>query len=147
MDAMVVTLGGDSHRPVNVGQVLARLGEIARPAFVHPLELVRQLAHDATPAAAAEVLGTGGGGAVEAVPAALLAFLRSPDDPVECVHFAIRIGGHTVLDALRRYEGAVVLVTHDPGAVEALAPERVILLPDGTEDHFSSDHLDLVTLA
>ena len=52
-----------------------------------------------------------------------------------------------VLDALRHYEGAVVLVTHDPGAVEALEPERVILLPDGTEDHFSADHLDLVELA
>ncbi|MGW4214250.1 ABC-F family ATP-binding cassette domain-containing protein [Lentzea sp. NPDC004789] len=52
-----------------------------------------------------------------------------------------------VLDALRRYEGAVVLVTHDPGAVEALEPERVILLPDGTEDHWSSDYLELVQLA
>ncbi|MDL5158047.1 ABC-F family ATP-binding cassette domain-containing protein [Actinomycetospora termitidis] len=52
-----------------------------------------------------------------------------------------------VLDALRHYEGAVVLVTHDPGAVEALEPERVILLPDGTEDHFSAEHLELVELA
>ncbi|GGL93777.1 ABC-F family ATP-binding cassette domain-containing protein [Nakamurella endophytica] len=52
-----------------------------------------------------------------------------------------------VLDALRRYEGAVVLVTHDPGAVTALNPERVILLPDGTEDHWSADYLDLVELA
>ncbi|HEY2222439.1 ABC-F family ATP-binding cassette domain-containing protein [Actinomycetospora sp.] len=52
-----------------------------------------------------------------------------------------------VLDALRQFEGAVVLVTHDPGAVEALEPERVILLPDGTEDHFSADHLELVELA
>ncbi|MDD7964673.1 ABC-F family ATP-binding cassette domain-containing protein [Actinomycetospora lemnae] len=52
-----------------------------------------------------------------------------------------------VLDALRRFEGAVVLVTHDPGAVEALEPERVILLPDGTEDHFSAEHLELVELA
>ena len=52
-----------------------------------------------------------------------------------------------VLDALRRYSGAVVLVTHDPGAVEALEPERVILLPDGTEDHWSADYLDLVQLA
>jgi ATPase subunit of ABC transporter with duplicated ATPase domains len=52
-----------------------------------------------------------------------------------------------VLDALRRYTGAVVLVTHDPGAVEALKPERVILLPDGTEDHWSTDYLDLVQLA
>ena len=49
--------------------------------------------------------------------------------------------------ALRRYAGAVVLVTHDPGAVTALHPERVILLPDGTEDHWSADYLDLVELA
>jgi ATPase subunit of ABC transporter with duplicated ATPase domains len=52
-----------------------------------------------------------------------------------------------VLDALRRYEGAVVLVTHDPGAARALNPERVIVLPDGTEDHWSADYLDLVSLA
>ncbi|MFC7613971.1 ABC-F family ATP-binding cassette domain-containing protein [Actinokineospora soli] len=52
-----------------------------------------------------------------------------------------------VLDALRRYTGAVVLVTHDPGAVEALQPERVILLPDGSEDHWSPDYLELVQLA
>ncbi|MPY83051.1 MAG: ATP-binding cassette domain-containing protein [Actinophytocola sp.] len=52
-----------------------------------------------------------------------------------------------VLDALHSYTGAVVLVTHDPGAVEALEPERVILLPDGTEDHWSDDYLELVQLA
>ncbi|MFJ9778677.1 ABC-F family ATP-binding cassette domain-containing protein [Amycolatopsis sp. NPDC101161] len=52
-----------------------------------------------------------------------------------------------VLDALRSFAGAVVLVTHDPGAVEALEPERVILLPDGTEDHWSADYLELVQLA
>ena len=52
-----------------------------------------------------------------------------------------------VLDALRSYRGAVVLVTHDPGAVEALTPDRVIVLPDGTEDHWSPDYLELVQLA
>ncbi|MFE3193717.1 ABC-F family ATP-binding cassette domain-containing protein [Nocardia sp. NPDC059240] len=52
-----------------------------------------------------------------------------------------------VLDALRSYAGAVVLVTHDPGAAEALNPERVIMLPDGTEDHWSQDYLDLIQLA
>ncbi|MPZ65966.1 MAG: ATP-binding cassette domain-containing protein [Pseudonocardiaceae bacterium] len=52
-----------------------------------------------------------------------------------------------VLDALRQFSGAVVLVTHDPGAVAALEPERVILLPDGTEDHWSADYLELVSLA
>jgi len=52
-----------------------------------------------------------------------------------------------VLDALRRFAGAVVLVTHDPGAVEALAPDKVIVLPDGVEDHWSPDYLELVQLA
>jgi ATPase subunit of ABC transporter with duplicated ATPase domains len=52
-----------------------------------------------------------------------------------------------VLDALRRFAGAVVLVTHDPGAVQALEPERVILLPDGAEDHWSEEYLELVQLA
>ena len=52
-----------------------------------------------------------------------------------------------VLDALRRFSGAVVLVTHDPGAVEALDPDRVIVLPDGTEDHWSAEYLELVQLA
>ncbi len=52
-----------------------------------------------------------------------------------------------VLDALRTYTGAVVLVTHDPGAVEALEPERVIVLPDGTEDLWNESYLEIVELA
>ena len=52
-----------------------------------------------------------------------------------------------ILGALRRYRGAIVLVTHDEGAVEALSPERVILLPDGVEDSWSEDLSDLVALA
>ncbi|MCZ0731044.1 ABC-F family ATP-binding cassette domain-containing protein [Mycolicibacterium iranicum] len=52
-----------------------------------------------------------------------------------------------VLDALRSYAGAVVLVTHDPGAAEALDPQRVLLLPDGTEDFWSDDYRDLIELA
>ncbi len=52
-----------------------------------------------------------------------------------------------VLDALRSYAGAVVLVTHDPGAAEALEPQRVVLLPDGTEDHWSEDYASLIELA
>jgi ATPase subunit of ABC transporter with duplicated ATPase domains len=52
-----------------------------------------------------------------------------------------------VLDALRSYRGAVVLVTHDPGAAEALDPQRVVLLPDGTEDFWSGDYAELIELA
>lgn len=52
-----------------------------------------------------------------------------------------------VLDALRSYRGAVVLVTHDPGAAAALGPERVVLLPDGTEDYWSDEYRDLIELA
>jgi ATPase subunit of ABC transporter with duplicated ATPase domains len=52
-----------------------------------------------------------------------------------------------VLDALRTYAGAIILVTHDEGAVEALSPEKVILLPDGIEDSWSSDLADLIALA
>jgi ATPase subunit of ABC transporter with duplicated ATPase domains len=52
-----------------------------------------------------------------------------------------------VLGALRRYAGAVVLVTHDEGAVDALSPERVVLLPDGVEDLWNRSYLDLVSLA
>jgi ATPase subunit of ABC transporter with duplicated ATPase domains len=52
-----------------------------------------------------------------------------------------------VLDALRSYLGAVVLVTHDPGAAEALEPQRVVLLPDGTEDYWSEDYSSLIELA
>ena len=41
----------------------------------------------------------------------------------------------------------VFLVTHDEGAVRALNPDKVILLPDGTEDTWSEDLADLVSLA
>jgi ATPase subunit of ABC transporter with duplicated ATPase domains len=52
-----------------------------------------------------------------------------------------------VLDALRSYRGAIVLVSHDEGAVSALDPQRVLLLPDGVEDHWSAELADLVALA
>jgi ATP-binding cassette subfamily F protein 3 len=52
-----------------------------------------------------------------------------------------------VLDALRTFAGAIVLVTHDEGAVDALSPDKVILLPDGIEDQWSEDLADLIALA
>ncbi len=52
-----------------------------------------------------------------------------------------------ILRAIRAYKGAIVLVTHDEGAVEALEPERVLLLPDGVEDLWNAEYADLVALA
>ena len=52
-----------------------------------------------------------------------------------------------VLAAIRSYRGAIVLVTHDEGAVEALRPEKVLILPDGVEDLWSDSYADLVALA
>jgi ATPase subunit of ABC transporter with duplicated ATPase domains len=52
-----------------------------------------------------------------------------------------------ILGAIRSYKGAIVLVTHDEGAVEALEPERVLLLPDGVEDLWNAEYVDLVSLA
>ncbi|HEX5770227.1 MAG TPA: ABC-F family ATP-binding cassette domain-containing protein [Nocardioidaceae bacterium] len=52
-----------------------------------------------------------------------------------------------VLAAIRSYEGAIVLVTHDEGAVRALEPDRVLILPDGVEDLWNEGYADLVALA
>ena len=57
------------------------------------------------------------------------------------------ISREQVLDAIANYPGAIVLVTHDAGAVRALKPDRAILLPDGDEDAWSDDLLELVELA
>ncbi len=52
-----------------------------------------------------------------------------------------------ILGALAGYSGAVVLVSHDEGAVEALNPERVLILPDGVEDHWNPDYADLISIS
>lgn len=52
-----------------------------------------------------------------------------------------------ILNALKAYQGAIVMVSHDEGAVEALDPERVLLLPDAVEDLWSKDYQDLISLA
>jgi ATPase subunit of ABC transporter with duplicated ATPase domains len=52
-----------------------------------------------------------------------------------------------VLAAIRSYAGAIVLVTHDEGAVHALEPDRVLILPDGVEDLWNIEYADLVSLA
>ena len=74
--------------------------------------------------------------------------LKSPDvllldEPTNNLDPASR---EEILRALASFSGAVVLVSHDAGAVEALEPDRVLLLPDGDEDLWSDDYLELVTI-
>ena len=52
-----------------------------------------------------------------------------------------------ILGALAAYSGSVVLVSHDEGAVEALNPERVLIMPDGVEDLWTKDYAELIALA
>jgi ATPase subunit of ABC transporter with duplicated ATPase domains len=52
-----------------------------------------------------------------------------------------------ILGALAEYKGAVVLVSHDEGAVEALNPERVLIMPEGQEDIWNREYLELISLA
>ena len=51
-----------------------------------------------------------------------------------------------ILGALAEYQGSVIMVSHDEGAVQALKPERVILLPDGDEDLWKEEYFDLVAI-
>jgi ATPase subunit of ABC transporter with duplicated ATPase domains len=66
------------------------------------------------------------------------------DEPTNNLDPASR---NEILDALSNYAGAVVLVSHDEGAVEALNPERVLILPDGVEDHWNPDYADLISVS
>ena len=49
--------------------------------------------------------------------------------------------------ALSEWPGAMVVVSHDTSFVAELAPDRVLTMPDGTEDAWSDEALELVSLA
>jgi ATPase subunit of ABC transporter with duplicated ATPase domains len=49
--------------------------------------------------------------------------------------------------ALSTWPGAMILVSHDVGFVTELAPARALIMPDGTEDTWSDDMLELVAMA
>ena len=52
-----------------------------------------------------------------------------------------------VAEALSGWKGAIVFVSHDVDFVEKLEPTKVLLMPDGEVDYFSSSWLDLVSLS
>jgi ATPase subunit of ABC transporter with duplicated ATPase domains len=49
--------------------------------------------------------------------------------------------------ALSAWPGTMILVSHDVEFVQALAPQAVLMMPDGTLDFWSEDLLELVSLA
>jgi len=52
-----------------------------------------------------------------------------------------------LVEALRLYQGTVVLVSHDTDFVESLSPDRVMMMPDGSVDYFDESLLELVAMA
>jgi ATPase subunit of ABC transporter with duplicated ATPase domains len=50
-------------------------------------------------------------------------------------------------DALAGWEGSIILVSHDTDFVRTVAPDKVLVLPEGQIDYFSDDWLDVVSLA
>lgn len=52
-----------------------------------------------------------------------------------------------ILESIKKYQGATILVTHDPGCTKALNPDRVLLLPDASEDMWKEEYQELVELA
>jgi ATPase subunit of ABC transporter with duplicated ATPase domains len=52
-----------------------------------------------------------------------------------------------LLDAVSQYQGTLILVSHDAAFVEALGPDRVILMPEGDTAYFDESMLELVALA
>jgi ATPase subunit of ABC transporter with duplicated ATPase domains len=52
-----------------------------------------------------------------------------------------------VAEGLRGWPGSIVLVSHDAAFVRDLQPDKVLLMPEGTLDHWADDYLHLVELA
>ncbi len=52
-----------------------------------------------------------------------------------------------LLEALRVYTGTLIVVSHDTEFVEALSPDRAVLMPDGDAVYFDESLLELVALA
>ena len=50
-------------------------------------------------------------------------------------------------EALAAWPGTMVLVSHDREFVEALRPDRVLVMPEGELDYWTDDLLDLVAMA
>ncbi|MEX0742978.1 MAG: ABC transporter ATP-binding protein, partial [Actinomycetota bacterium] len=52
-----------------------------------------------------------------------------------------------VAEALATWTGSMVLVSHDVAFVRSLAPQRVLMMPDGELGYWDDELLELVALA
>ncbi len=66
------------------------------------------------------------------------------DEPTNNLDPASR---EAVGEALSRWPGALILVSHDTEFVERLSPTKVLLLPDADLDYFNDEWLELVELS
>lgn len=66
------------------------------------------------------------------------------DEPTNNLDPASR---EAVADALAKWKGTIIFVSHDTEFVERLDPTKVLLMPDGQVDYFGAQWLDLVSLA
>jgi ATPase subunit of ABC transporter with duplicated ATPase domains len=66
------------------------------------------------------------------------------DEPTNNLDPPSRAG---VARALAGWRGGIVLVSHDTDFVSELRPDRVLMMPEGKVDYWSSDLLELVALA
>lgn len=103
--AVSLAISSDRTAPLDPERFLAALDAChEHPAFTARLRRVTYLLDDERPGRAARALGHGVA-ALESVPAAILAFLRHPDDPAAAIEFAIRLGGDT--DTIAAMAGAI----------------------------------------
>jgi len=66
------------------------------------------------------------------------------DEPTNNLDPASRL---EILNASATFTVAVVLVSHDVGAVTALNPQIVLILPDGDEDRWKTGYEELISLS
>ena len=66
------------------------------------------------------------------------------DEPTNNLDPASR---EAVARSLKGWAGTLIIVSHDTDFVRNLGPDRVLLMPDGTLDHWNDELLDLVALA
>ncbi len=121
--AAALALTSDPAAPLDRDAFLAQLGRcVDATAYVAQLQRLRFLPITATPREVATRIGNTTT-AVVAVPAAIAAFLRHPDQPAEAILFAILIGGDT--DTIATMAGALAGARCGEGGLPQEWPARL----------------------